>query len=204
VSAHVTRGEKTVARIIGGSTEQARNLLDALGEVGIEDRPPRTLRWARDGDATSVTIAPYRRVIGAAIREEHLEMDMTRYFVTAVDGVIVTPAQAQQWFLRRPTQLGLAIKRALLALKGIKKEAKFDEESLSYFFPFGYGCAELYFERDFDHSFDRATPEQSSRSLWLADLWQLRLLDLGEYKSRYEEDLARDVEAAIRRRQASR
>jgi hypothetical protein len=115
--------------------------------------------------------------------------------------------------LESPVSLGLGVRRGVLDAKRIKPAAKFDRESNRYFFPLGFGSAELYFERDFDHDpltlplppgvsvFGRLPPpplQVALRRQWVANVWPVRVMDLGEYSERDNDAMSADAEEGLR------
>ena len=92
-----------------------------------------------------------------------------------------------------PSASGMDIRKALLDAKGIKTVQKFEREMGTYFLPAGFGVPELFYERDFDHepSAEIAAPEPliTDRMQWVGELWRPRLLDLGDFQLKYEEQL---------------
>jgi hypothetical protein len=97
-------------------------------------------------------------------------------------------------------------------VKRIKPAAKFDDESMRYFFPLGFGGAELYFERDFDHAtielplppgrtiFERMPPpplDIARRAEFVPDVWPLRVMDLGQYTTASNEAMSLDAEEGL-------
>jgi hypothetical protein len=215
VSGHLSKGLEAVARVVDDSREAAGKLLDDMGET-LASRRPRQVVTLMDETATSVAVLPFRQIMGAAVRaDKHLSRDVLRYFITEINGKPVSVAEAEAWVLNAPISLGLPIKRALLSVKGIKTEAKFDSELATYFFPVGFAGVELYYERDFDHCpltlplppgrtimnhFPPVPAQRDQRTRWVPSVWPLRVVDLGEYAKDYDEQMANDAENALRSR----
>ena len=215
-SGHITKGLKAVAKIIGATRNDAEALLDAIGETHARRNAKRTVRLEHRGDGATVGILPHRQIMGGAIRGAHETAEISAFFLMDVDGQSLSVAAARRWYLDAPLALGLALRRQVLAAKGIKEASVFDQEATTYFFPVGYGAAELYYETNFlhqpltlplppgrtlmEHLPPRPEIDRDQRSTLVPDTWPLRVLDLGEYRPKYDEDLALDAEESLRKR----
>lgn len=212
VSGHLSKGVTTVGSLIEGDASDARGLLEVMGETFARRKPKQILRVVHGSEVASVGVLPHREIMGSAVREERSSTDITRYFVVEIDGKPVTTATAESWVRESAAAIDLAVRRGVLAAKGIKQPEKFDEEASSYFWPAGFGCAELYFERDFNHRplvlplppgasvMDHLPPapiEIARRPNLLPRRWPLRVMDLGEYQKDYDEAMSGDATAGL-------
>jgi hypothetical protein len=213
-SAHLSKGLSAVAKIISGSVEEARELLDLIGEVHARRKPKQTIRLVHREDEAVLGVMPHRQVMGGVVRESHTASDISSFYIIEIDGRSVSVAEARDWYLRSPLALGLEFRKNVLAMKGIKPASAFEHEANTYFFPVGYGCAELYYERNFLHGpltlplangrtlMDHMPPmpalDREMRASYLPDGWPLHVMDLGEYRSRYDDDIASDAEEGLR------
>lgn len=216
VSGHLSKGIATVGRIVDDDAQTARELLDNVGEVLGRRRPKHVFRVAHGKDEATVGVLPHREVMSGVVDcSAHLASHVTRYFIVELDGKQVSTDEAERWYGAAPMSLGLRVRRELLALKGIKPVEKFDEESKTFFLPAGFGGAELYYERDFDHVplrlplppgrsiIEHTPPSPASvdlRTKLVPHDWRLRVMDLGEHRPEYEEGISTDVEAALHER----
>lgn len=213
VSGHLSKGVRVVSRIIEGDATDARGMLAAMGELLARAKPKQTLQVGHGSDVASVAILPHREIMGCAVRAEHTSTDITRYFVVELDGKPVTTATAGTWLGDSAITISLAVRRAVLAAKRIKPTEKFDDETSTYMFPFGFGTAELYFERDFDHKplvlplppgesvlhhYPPVPIRRPSRSAQLPHRWPLRVMDLGEHRNDYAEGMSLHASSALR------
>ncbi len=219
VSGHLSKGLATVGRIIDEEhSEEARELLYNIGEVLARRQPKQVFQVTHGGDTAAIGVLPHRQVMGGAVDcDSHLASHVTRYFIVEVDSKQVSAAEAERWYGAAPMSLGLRVRRGLLAAKAIKSAEKFDEESNTFFFPAGFGCAELYYERDFDHTplklplppgssiLDHLPPSPAQvdlRTKLVPHEWRLRVMDLGEHRPEYDEQMGRELEEAARSRRS--
>lgn len=215
-SGHLSKGLSTVAKIVSGTTDEARHLLDDLGEVHARRLPKQVVEITSDEHVVRVGFLPHRQIMGAVVREDHTASDITAFFITEIDGVQVSVTDARTWYLGSLLALGLGVRKHLLGAKGFKDHVRFEDEASTYFFPFGYGCLELYYEQDFVHP-PLTLPLPPGRSLLthipemppidrrcrdehLPDAWRLRVMDLGQYRKHYDDTLVADAEEGLRRR----
>ena len=214
VSGHITKGLIAIAKIIDSRPDDARRLLENMGESFARSRPKERL-ILRD-EHISVDVLPHRQVMGAAIRhDDHLYTDTLRYFIIGVNGNNVNVSEAEQWAGNAPSSLSSRVVRELLAMKGIKQRQKYDDERVMYFWPATLGCTELYYERDFDHR-PIVLPLREGRSIMdhlpptpavpdkrkdlVPRTWPFRVVELGEYAKEYDDAMAEDAERALRSR----
>jgi hypothetical protein len=215
ISGHLSKGLATVGRIIG-DMDEARELLTNIGELLGRREPKQVFQVAHGQQRAVIGVLPHRQVMGGAVDcDSHLASHVTRYFIVEIDGKQVSAAEAERWYLASPMSLGLRVRRGLLAAKAIKSVEKFDQESSTFFLPAAFGCAELYYERDFDHApltlplppgssvLDHLPPSPAQvdlRTKLVPHDWRLRVMDLGEHRPEYDELLAVDAEEASRSR----
>lgn len=213
VSGHLSKGVKAMSRILDAEPGDTRRLLEHMGEGLARREPKRVLSIGRGSGKVTVGVLVHRQIMGCAVREDHQSSDVTRYFIVDVDGRAMTTEDAAHWVLDSSAALGLGVRRGLLDAKRIKDAAKFDDESMVYFFPVGFGGAELYFERDFDHAatklplpagrtvFERTPPtpiDIARRAELVPDVWPLQAMDLGRCTSASSEAMSLDAEDGLR------
>jgi len=214
-SGHISKGLAKVACIVDSTVDNARDLLEAMGETCARRKPKERLVFK---DIT-IDVLPHRELMGAAVRhDEHLSVDTLRYFVVGVNGVDLNVIDAEKWALETEIKLSSNVIRELLHSKNIKSRAKFNKEIVRYFWPFRFGCVELYYARDFDHQartlplppgesildFNHLPPvpdpTPEMRTNLLPRKWPFRVIELGEYEKTYDDAMAEDAEAALRKR----
>jgi hypothetical protein len=209
-SGHLTKGVRTVAKILDGKPEEARDVLATMGEWFARQRPKQSIVI----EDVVIDVLPHREVMGGAVNADaHLFLHTLRYFVIGVDGRPLAVQEAEQWAGRTPVAVSSLVIRELLAMKEIKPREKYNAESRTYFWPAAFGCAELYYERDFDHRpltlplpegksiMDHFPPVPANprrRSALVPKTWPFRVIDLGEYAKEYDIAMAEDVERALR------
>jgi len=214
VSGHITKGLTAVAKIIDASPDDARDyVLDPMGENLARTRPKA--RLVLGDERLTVDILPHRQVMGAAVRsDENLYIDTLRYFIIGVNGERLSVNKAEEWSAQAPVSISSDVVRELLALKKIKALGKYDQEIRRYFWPAAFGCAELYYEHDFDHQrlvlplpegrsimdaeyFPPVPAEPARRTDLVPRTWPFRVVELGEHAKEYDEAMAEDAERAL-------